>query len=239
MAVDTPKANGLKTVVDTIVAPKEAFESIRVAPTWAWGLLVSIVLVAVSSYLLVPALLHGYPGTFAQLVASDPRLANASADQIQSIQAFNEKLVSLGWVFAPFVVAFAALVAAVVMLVFDKVSHGEGSFSRYWAVACNIGVPVLGIGSIVSAIIVVARGADSFASVQAVQQAVPSFAMLAPGASPKLTALLATLTPFMLWGLGLNVFAMRVVGRVSTVPAWLAGIVILLIPGLFAMAGAK
>jgi hypothetical protein len=35
MAVDTsPKPNGLKVALDTIVAPKEAFDSIRIAPTW-------------------------------------------------------------------------------------------------------------------------------------------------------------------------------------------------------------
>ena len=32
MAVDTPKANGLKTAVDIIVAPKEALESIASRP---------------------------------------------------------------------------------------------------------------------------------------------------------------------------------------------------------------
>jgi hypothetical protein len=239
MAVDTPKPNGLKTVVDTIVAPKEAFDAIRTAPTWGWALLITIVLAAGSSYLITPALVHAYPGTFAQQAASDPRIASMSQEQQQAVEAFGEKALSFGWIFVIFGVAIAALVAAVVMLVFDKISHGEGSFSRYWAAACNVGVPALGIGGIVASIIVLLRGAESFANVQAVQAAVPSVAMVAPGAGTKLTAFLATLTPFTLWGLVLNVVAMRVIGRVGMVPAWLAGLVIFLVPGLFAMAGAK
>lgn len=239
MAVDTTKVNGLKTVVDTIVAPKAAFESMRVAPTWGWALLISIIIGAAASYLMTPAFAHAYPGTFAQMVASDPRLAGATPDQQQAALAFGEKIISFNWVFVIFGVPIAALIASVVMLVFDKISHGEGGFSKYWAVACNIAVPVVGVGGIVSVIIVLARGADSFATVQAVQEAVPSLAMAAPGAGAKLAAFLATITPFTLWGFGLNVVAMRIVGRVGAVPAWLAGLVILLVPGLFAMAGAK
>jgi hypothetical protein len=239
MAVDTPKPNGLKTVVDTIVAPKEAFEAIRTAPTWGWALLITIVLAAGTSYLITPALVHGYPGTFAQQAASDPRIASMSLEQQQAVEAFGEKLLSFGWIFVIFGVAFGALIAAVVMLVFDKVTHGEGSFSRYWAAACNVGVPALGIGGIVAAIIVLVRGPESFANVQAVQAAVPSLATIATGAGTKLTAFLATITPFTLWGLGLNVVAMRAIGRVSASPAWLAALIILLVPGLFAMAGAK
>ncbi|HEU5479666.1 MAG TPA: hypothetical protein VFU90_07515, partial [Candidatus Tumulicola sp.] len=62
MGVDragAPKANGLKTALDTIISPKEAFEQLRVAPTWGWALLLTIVLYAFASYLLTPAIVHG------------------------------------------------------------------------------------------------------------------------------------------------------------------------------------
>lgn len=239
MAVDTPKANGLKTIVDTIVAPREAFESIRVVPTWGWALLITIVLGAFASYLMIPALEHAYPGTFAQLAASDPRIASMSQEQQQQYIGIAEKAISFGWAFVIIVVPLAALIAAVVMLIFDKISHGQGSFAKYWAAACNIGVPSFAIGSIIGAIIVLIRGADSYPNMQAVQQGVLSLAMVAPGAGAKLTAFLSTLTPFTFWGLGLNVLAMRVIGRVGAVPAWLAALVLLILPGLFAVAGAK
>ncbi len=238
MAVDTPKANGLKTVVDTIVSPKEAFESIRRAPTWVWALLIAIVVTAVALYLETPAMLHGYPGTFAQQVAADPRLQNATPEQQQLSLSIGEKFVSFVWLFVVIGLPFGALLAAVVMLIFDKIGHGEGSFGKYWAAACNIAIPSVAIGAVVSTLIVLARGTDTFATEQAVQQAVPSLALLLPGTT-KLSAFLGTITPFTLWGLGLNVAAMRIIGRVGPVPAWLAGLVMLVVPGLFAMAGAK
>ena len=56
--VETPKANGLKTALDTIIAPKEAFETLRVAPTWGWAFALTLVLYAIGTYLLTPALVH-------------------------------------------------------------------------------------------------------------------------------------------------------------------------------------
>ena len=37
-----PRPSGLKTALDTIVSPKEAFESIRVAPTWGWAIVIAV-----------------------------------------------------------------------------------------------------------------------------------------------------------------------------------------------------
>jgi len=52
MGVESPaKANGLKTAIDTIIAPKEAFEAIRNAPTWFWALAISIVITMIGGYL--------------------------------------------------------------------------------------------------------------------------------------------------------------------------------------------
>ena len=46
---ESARANGLKTALDMIIAPKEAFEQLRVAPTWGWALLILLVLYAVAS----------------------------------------------------------------------------------------------------------------------------------------------------------------------------------------------
>ncbi len=45
-----PRPNGLKTALDTIVAPKDAFESLRSAPTWGWAFLLALVLYAGANY---------------------------------------------------------------------------------------------------------------------------------------------------------------------------------------------
>ncbi len=240
MAVDSRPStpNGLKTVWDTIVAPKEAFESIRNAPTWGWALLIAIIVPMAATLLATPALEHGYAGTFAQQVASDPRLSALSADQQQSAEAIGSKIVGFSWMFVAFGVPLFVLISAVVFLIFDKLGRGTGSFGQYWAAACNIAV-ISAIGSIIMALIVSIRGADSFTTAQSVQQSVPSLAMLAAGAGVKLTGFLSVITPFTLWAASLAVVALTTIGKVGKLQAWLAAIVMLIVPGLLAAAGAK
>jgi hypothetical protein len=240
MAVDsTTNANGLKTVWDTIVAPKEAFESIRSTPTWGWALLIAIVVATAATYLVSPAFVHGYAGTFAHQVASDPRLSTLTPDQQQSAEAIGAKFVGFSWIFVLIGVPVFVLISSVVFLIFDKLGHGSGSFSQYWAAACNIAVPGSAFGSIVLALIVSIRGADSYNTIQEVQQSVPSLAMLAPGAGTKVTAFLGVITPFTLWAMVLAVLALLTIGKVGKFQAWLAALVMLLVPGLLAAAGQK
>jgi len=240
MAVDTsPKPNGLKVALDTIVAPKEAFESISVTPRWVWAFIIAIVVGTLATYLITPALQHAYPGTFAHQAATDPRLAAMSEQNRQMAMTIGERVVGFVWIGMIFGIPLILLFAAVVMLIFDKIGHGVGSFAKYWAAACNIAIPGLALASALSAIIVYLRGVDSFATEQSVSLALPSLAWLAPNAGAKLAAFLGTVTPFSLWAVGLNVGAMRIIGKVSAVPAWLAALVMLLVPALFAAAGAK
>jgi len=240
MAVDTsPQPNGLKVALDTIVAPKAAFESIRVAPTWGWALLIAVVFGTFATYLITPALVHAYPGTFAQQLARDPGLSSLSSEQQQAALSIGEKALEFSWLGGIIGVPVIAIVSALVMLIFDRIGHGEGSFAKYWAAACNIAIPGLTLAGVVAAIIVLLRGVDSFPTEQAVQLAMPSLAALVPSTNLKLVAFLAAITPFSLWALYLNVAAMRIIGRVSLVPAWLAALVMFLVPAIFAMAGAR
>ena len=98
MAVDTsPKPNGLKVALDTIVAPKAAFESIRIAPTWGWALLLVLVSDVGNVISHNPGLIHAYPGTFAQQVATNPQLSSGSPEQQQMALAIGQKVVSFVW----------------------------------------------------------------------------------------------------------------------------------------------
>jgi hypothetical protein len=229
----------IKTAWDIIVAPRAALDALRESPTWGWALFITIVVGTLTNYLIVPAMQHGEAGTFAHLFATDPALAGEPPEKQQFGLAFAQKALAFGWLFVPVIVPFAALIAAVVMLLFDKIGRGEGSLATYWAVACNVAVPAYAVGGIVTAIIVLARGADTFSTLQEVQQAVPSLALLAPGANVKVSAFLGALTPFQLWGAGLNVAAMRIVGRVAALPAWLAALLMLIIPAYLAAYGAR
>lgn len=189
--------------------------------------------------MITPALQHGYAGTFAHIVATDPRVQSLTPAQQHNAEQLGEKAIGFGWIFMFILMPFAALIAAIVLLIFDKIGQGEGSFAKYWAAACNIGVPTLALGSIVTAIIVLIRGADSFGTTLEVQQVLPTLAMLAPAASPKLGAFLAAISPFSLWGAGLNVAALRIIGKVAALPAWLGALVLLFVPAFLAFAGAR
>ncbi len=242
MAADSsvvPKANGLKTVLDTIVAPKDAFESLREAPTWGWALAIAIVLSALSSYLIVPAVQHGMSAGWADMMAKNPQTATLTAAQTQTRLSFALKVVTFNWVFAIVIVPLYCLIEAVVMLIFNAIGRGQGSFVKYFAAACNIAVPVAGIGGLVLAAIVLMRGSDSFQSAQSVQWAMPSLAFIAPDGNVKLTAFLATITPFAIWAFVLSIAAMLIIGRIPKLQAWLAGIVLFLVPALFAVAFAR
>lgn len=242
MTVNDPAAtrvSGLKTVLDTIVSPKEAFESIRLVPTWGWALAITIVLSALGSFLMVPAFQHAFAAGWPDMVAKEPKMAQMTTEQQQAMLGMQLKIFNFAWLFSIVVVPVICLVEALVMLVFNAMGRGQGTFGKYFAASCNIAVPSAGLSSIVTAIIVTLRGPASFQNLSAVTTSLPSLAMFAPAGNPKLTALLATVNPFTLWGVALSIAAMLIVGRVPKLQAWLAGIVLFVVPALLATAFAK
>lgn len=231
-----PSANAFKTIVDTIVAPSEAFQAIRSNPTWGWALTIAILLAAISAFLMVPAFLHATISGYPAMIAQNPQLAQMTPAQQQMGLTMSEKFLPFSWVFVIFGIAISVLVSAAIMTLFNALGKGEGSFAKYWAAAANIAVPIAGLGSVITLVIVLARGVSSFSSMVSVQAAMPSLALLAPGASTKLMAFLVAFTPFSIWGAALVVIAMLTIGRVPKMQAWLAGIIMLLIGPLFALA---
>jgi hypothetical protein len=228
-ATGAAKANGLKTALDTVIAPKDAFEQLRVAPTWGWALLLVFVLYAAASYLMTPALLHAIAADWPRQVAANPRLAQMTPGEQQQALAFTEKIVQWSWIFAPIIALIAILVQSVVMLVFKALGKGDAPFRAVWAAAVNIQVPVLGINALLTAAIVMLRGSDSFNSAAELQTAMPSLGLLVPSTAIKLHAFASAFNPFMLWGCGLTIAAMVIIARLDRAWAWASGIVWLLV----------
>jgi hypothetical protein len=187
-ATGAPKANGLKTALDTVIAPKEAFEQLRAAPTWGWALLLVIVLYAAASYVITPALMHATATDWPRQVAANQGLAQMTPDQQQQALSFTQKFVQLAWLFAPIVALLAILVQAIVMLIFKALGKGDAPFRSLWASAVNIQIPGIGINSLVTAAIVMLRGPDSFNSAAELQTAMPSLGLLVPNTAIKLHA---------------------------------------------------
>jgi hypothetical protein len=236
-ATETPKANGLKTALDTIIAPGEAFERLRAVPTWGWALLITIVLYAVGTYISIPALQHGFAGDWPRQVAANPQMAQMTPEQQQRMLALSLTFVKFSWLFTPIFAFIGILVSTIIMLIFKLIGKGDAPFRSLWAAAANIAVPVLGLYMIVTAIVILVRGPDSFSSQADVQTAMPSLALLVPFSAVKLHAFLAMINPFTLWGCFLMATAMTIVARVSRGVAWAAGIVqVLVSAGLLALA---
>ena len=238
-SVEAPQANGLKTMVDTIVSPNDAFASIRSVPTWGWAFLVTLVLGVVGSILITPATTHALAAGWPTLVAQNPQLQQLTPAQQQTQLNFVLKFAQFAWIGIIFFTPFVLLLQTLLLAVFNALGHGEGKFKHYWAASANIAVPSFALYSIVAAVIAMARGADSFNSLRSMQTSLPSLAMLAPDASIKLTAALATINPFSIWGAVLATIALLTIGRVSRVQAWLAGVLWIALPALFTFATAR
>jgi hypothetical protein len=238
MAVDSTKltkANGLSTLLDTIVSPKEAFETLAVSPTWGWALIVSLALPVVAYFFMVPAIQHGMLGDLAKQAATNPQIAQMTPERRAKFASFVPFFV----VFTPIAIFFFVFLQTIVMAIFNAAGKGEANFGKLWAAAMNICI-LYGIGQVVAAIVVVLRGADSFNAASEVQRAVPSLAMLAPPPTDvHVLAFLATINPIVIWSVVLVSMAMRYTAKVAAGPAWSAAIVSYVFPTLFAVGLAR
>jgi Yip1 domain len=233
-STETPKANGLKTAIDIVIAPKEAFEALRVSPTWGWAFLITTVLAVVAYFVMMPASLHGMAGD----IAKNPQFQQLPPDQLQKTTEMSKAFFPIGAVALPIVLLFFSLIEALIMLLFNALGRGSGTFKTLWASSVNIGI-IYGISQIVGMAVVLLRGVDSFSSMTEVQQAVPSLALLVPSGGVKLVAFLATVTPFSIWSVVLVAMTMTIVARVPKVQAWLAAILCWVLPALLAVVFAK
>ena len=231
-----PKVNGLTTVLNTVVAPKEAFETIRVTPTWGWAFVIVEILVMIGTIMILPAVRHAFDAAWAAQVATSPQLSQMPADQVERAKSFASAFVSITPVITLIAVPITLLISTLIMLIFNALGRGSGSFQTLWAAATNIAVPASGLGSVVLGTIVAARGAANFSTPTSVQSSMPSLALLAPQAATRITAILAQFNPFTLWAAALVILAMLIIARVPKTQAWLTGITALLLPALFAAA---
>ncbi len=237
----TAKANGLSTVVNTIAAPSEGFETMRVAPTWGWACLIAIILLAIGTYLQGPAARHAGVAQVQQMMSTSSLFANLTPEQKQAAIARAGHPSPWAYVFIAVTLFLAVFLNTLVTLIANAVGKGQADFKRLWAGSMNIAVPTLGLGAVVLGIITTLRGADSFNSTVEIARATPSLAYLMPHGSPGATVFLAGFSIFTIWGLFLNATMLRVTAKTSaglayTFAALITVLGALLAAGLVAMA---
>jgi hypothetical protein len=222
--VSARRDGALATLVNVIVAPQAAFESIRERPQWFVAFVVVTVLFTVANYLMTPATVHV---TLAQL-ARDPNVASLPPDRAKSAMDLTATIVRFGWLASPFIVLLYGTVQAFILWIVTIAFKGTAGFGRLFALAMNVGIVSLGISYLVAAVIVAVRGPDAFSTSVDMQAAVPSLAWIAPGAPIKLLAFLAAINPFTIWSFVLVGLGTAAVARVSKGAGYLAAAIALL-----------
>ncbi|HVA32656.1 MAG TPA: hypothetical protein VNG31_00825, partial [Candidatus Baltobacteraceae bacterium] len=134
---ETPRANGLKTALDTIVAPQEAFERLRSAPTWGWAFLIAAVLLVAGNLLQRPAQLHAAAGTMQHLFATNSFFANFTGAQKQQAleRATHPTTVqtAIGLIGVVVSLLVAALLNSIVLWAGSAIGRGTANFRNLWA----------------------------------------------------------------------------------------------------------
>ncbi len=235
--------SGLTNVIDIIVAPGSAFARLRQVPVWGWAFLVATLLAVAGTLVVGPAIAHAMDVTLPAQLAANPQIAKLPPDQQQSMIATQLKvaktIAQFYWIFVPVGILLAGLVQALVMLVANAATHGDATFKKLFALSITVSVIGVGLSSVVLGIIVAVRGTNSFDSPTAVQGALPSLALLDPGARGALAGFLGAMNVFYLWATALLALGMTAVGRIPRAPAWATAIVMLVLTAAFAAYGAS
>jgi len=228
------KANGLTTVLNTIAAPSDAFETIRVAPTWGWACLIAIVLLAIGIFLQGPATRHAAVLQTQQMMSTSSFFANIPPDKKAQIVANAGRPSVFPYITLSVVLFVIVLFNTLFTLIGNAVGKGQADFKRLWAGSMNIAVPTFALAQVVIGVITTLRGPDAFSSSMDIARSVPSLAYLAPHASAGTVAFLTGISIFSLWGLFLNATMLRVTGRTSAGVAWTFAALITLLGALVA-----
>jgi hypothetical protein len=236
-----PPNSGLINVADIIVAPNAAFARLRIVPTWGWAFLVASLLGIAGALLAEPAIAHawdqyGPPQLAVQFQNVDA--AQRSKMIAQATQA-SHLVFQFVWISVPIGLLIASLLQALVMMVANAIVHGEGTFSRFYALAMNVGVVGIGLSWFLIGIIAVVRGPGAYATQTAVSGSVPGLALLAPGAGLKLATFLSALNVTAIWSIALLALGMMTIARLSSAAAWTTAIIMLVLSSVIPAAFAR
>jgi hypothetical protein len=231
----------VKTALDILIAPRDAFARIRETPVWVWPLAIAIVIGSFSVLALLPALKHALETGLPAQLAATPQFAKLPPDlqqkQIATVVALQLQVVNFTWLFTIVVVPLVAAVQALVMLVAAKIGGGDRGYKHFWSLAVHVQIAG-SVGGLLADAIVLLRGANSFDAPDQLQTVLPNLALLVPGGPHVLVAFFGALNIVTIWQCALLAFGMIAVGRIPRPVAWTAAILMLLTVSVFAAIGA-
>jgi hypothetical protein len=228
------------TLVATLVAPNEAFETLREQPAWATAMVVTILLAMAGGLLGMPAARHMLEVSMPLQLANDPRVAGLPPDQaqakIQQMVSFTTTIAGYTWLFSIAYVPVVVVLEASFLFLVKILARAEQSFVHMLALAAHVQFVALGLGSIVLGAIVALRPVESFRTQADLMASTPTPAWVFPSAPAKAIAFFAALGPFQIWATVLLALGLVAIPRLRPPLAWTTAIVLLLFGGLVSAA---
>lgn len=217
--------------MDIVVAPNAAFARIRAVPTWGWAFLAATIIGIIGVLLAQPASLHALQVSGPAMYGSNPAVTQLPADKqpemIARMVGFGTVMLKFQFVFVPIGLLIGALLSAVIMLIANAISRGDGTFKRFFALTMTTAI-VSSLGLLLNGVIAVVRGPSGYETMQSVQTALPSLGLLVPGAGAKLATFLGGLNVTSIWAAVLSALGMIGVARIKPPIAWATALIVLL-----------
>lgn len=223
----------MNNILNIIISPREALEAVREKSDWLLPLIIAIILGIAGYFLGRSESLHAQIGTMSHMLTTNSMFAGFSDTQKQKMiydagHPTTIKTIGSLVVFA-FVIALYVIMNTLFLMLGSAVGGGDGTFKKLFSASALIGVPTLGIISVLGGLIMVLRGPESFATQRDILTVLPSLASFAQTAPGALFGFLAAIGIAGIWGLFLNFTALKSTARVSGPAAWIFPAVILLL----------
>lgn len=204
--------SGLKSLVDTLLSPREAFEALRERPTWGWAFLIGLVLTWIGVALAQPVVLHVMGPVLQEALSKNPNIAADKVPELVQQQIGIQRYAA--YVVAPFGLLVGYAITAGIGWAFVRMLGGQYSFKLFWAMAANIGI-VGAIGGLVSSVVLRLRPIDAFPTPVSLAGAMPSLGGFVDPSLRIVHAALSTLTPFGIWQYVLFALGLIAIGRLT------------------------
>jgi hypothetical protein len=198
-----------------LFSPGKTFRSIAERPTWLVALLVLLLSAALMAFF------AGKRTDYHDVITASARERGqeTSEAQLEPVIEMTEKFGPIiGAVTAPLVIALIVLIAALLYWLAFKLTGSDFSYKSSLAVNLYASVPLV-LMMLLSIPVILSRSTITYADMKQSggQYLQSSLAFLAPEDAPSwLTALLASLDFFSIWGLALTIIGFRAVTRKPT-----------------------
>lgn len=219
----------LRTTLDILIAPDEAFNRIKIFPRAGNAALLVAILAAVGTLIAIPAIEHA---ALIHLQTSS-RFHELDEAQQTSALALVRLVARINWVLAIISTFVAISVTTLTFAVASRLTRASLSVRRSAALASNIAIITFGIGSLMTGLVTVLRGPNAFSRPLDIYLAVPSVAWLVGGVANPIAGLLGAINPFNIWSLILLARGSLVVGGLPIWAGYVAGIFVVGLNAIF------